>query len=477
MFNVSLLGVVKASDVPPLVHVVRAWDNAATEGGGAYTVGVKIGFDAMEKPYILDVKREQVNTAGRERLQLDTAREDGKLVLVHAPQDPASAGKDVAFLFEQMMSREGFQVTTTPVTGTKTLRAHNLSLAVNRGEVSLVEADWNKDFKNELRYFPVSTHKDQVDAGSDGYNYLSKLIHHGLVIKGYDPETQLVGWSRFVKRIGAQIPKHWDMSVACHLEADASRQSGWAIVAHAAENAHLGEAVFIVAAARRAVRDPTEILSEIRRALNHFCEGGENQPDALWFSQESASHASVAFEKMGLFTQVWDVDDLAGLPETNWYFQKQPHAPHPFYDRTGVARAYLLVEDEQRDVPKDDKGLLSMRQELISWSYNEKEVPQPYGGVTLNCVRRLLRNFALRATPYTVDEAREEKLPDHLKRDAVDAALGTRKFVELHTARMYAQAQIKIREERARKEQEEAWSRFQPRLPQHSKYRVKNRRG
>ena len=32
---------------------------------------------------------------------------------------------------------------------------------------------WNEDFIDELRFFPLSKYKDQVDAVSAGYNYLT----------------------------------------------------------------------------------------------------------------------------------------------------------------------------------------------------------------------------------------------------------------------------------------------------------------
>ena len=40
------------------------------------------------------------------------------------------------------------------------------------GNVSIVKADWNKEFLNEYTYFPFSKNKDQVDAGAAGCNLL-----------------------------------------------------------------------------------------------------------------------------------------------------------------------------------------------------------------------------------------------------------------------------------------------------------------
>jgi len=38
----------------------------------------------------------------------------------------------------------------------------------------MVKANWNKEFLDELEYFPASKYKDQVDASSGAFNKLSE---------------------------------------------------------------------------------------------------------------------------------------------------------------------------------------------------------------------------------------------------------------------------------------------------------------
>jgi predicted phage terminase large subunit-like protein len=461
MFDVTRLEEVEASTLPPMVHVVRAWDNAATEGAGAYTAGIKLGMDATGKVYVLDVVREQVGTAERQVLAQMTAQRDGKLVAIHAPQDPGSAGKDVAFQFEQML-RE-YQVTTAPVSGSKEMRAYAFSLAVGSDNVRMLKADWNKDFRNEFKNFPVGTFKDQVDAGSDAYNHLYKLFHRGLVIKSFTAPVNLVGWSSFAKRFGqSQIPAHWEVSAGIRLEADASKPSGWAIVARAAENAGLGECVFVVASARRFTAHADSLVSELKSALERACAKGVGHADTIWLSRESLDITQVASEKHDLTLTRFAEDASAGLSETNWYFQ-QVNALHPFGKRTLASHCYLLVDERQMDAPVDDGGLLSTRQELISWAYNEQGAPQPYGGVTLDCIRMTLYDFALSATAMTRDEKRIAKLSDELKPSEVIKHLGTPAYVELRSAQQHELAQIKIQEEREDAAFTKGWSKLQRR--------------
>jgi phage terminase large subunit-like protein len=172
MFDVSRITTIKPTELPPLLHECWAWDNAATEGGGAYSAGGRAGIDAHGNLYIRNVKREQVNTAQREELQQQTARDDGKLVTILHPQDPGSAGKDVAFTFAQRLT--GYTVISKPVSGSKEARAYDFSLACNSDRIFVVDdGTWDvKALLNELKYFPVGTYKDQVDCLADAVNHL-----------------------------------------------------------------------------------------------------------------------------------------------------------------------------------------------------------------------------------------------------------------------------------------------------------------
>ena len=65
----------------------------------------------------------------------------------------------------------GFAVRTAPITGTKEQRADPFSTQVNAGNVFCQAASWNKDFLEELQYFPFGTHDDQVDASAGAFKY------------------------------------------------------------------------------------------------------------------------------------------------------------------------------------------------------------------------------------------------------------------------------------------------------------------
>lgn len=175
LFQVDRIGFVNAAPVQGAC--CRAWDMAATAAGGDFTAGVKIlrGGDGLW--YILDVIRGQWDTAQRNRIVLQTAELDGRACQIAGEQEPGSAGKSMASEFIRMLA--GFPVITLPASGSKEVRADPLSAQVNAGNVLLVRGDWNKEFLEEMRRFPLGKHDDQIDAAALAFNRLSQRIRAG----------------------------------------------------------------------------------------------------------------------------------------------------------------------------------------------------------------------------------------------------------------------------------------------------------
>lgn len=482
IFDVTLLQFIKETEVPTIIAKVRAWDNAATSGGGAYSAGVLAGIDATENMYLFDVVRDQVGTAERELLQSETAEKDGKLVQIHIPQDPGSAGVDIAFDFEQTFTRKGYVVAVDKAGGgedaagarvftrSKVQRAYTASKSVNSRKVFIVLVQehkarcrqlepcncpwvrpaWFKKFQSELQHFPASTYKDQVDAFSDAYSHLKRLYFRGRVIKTGN-EFNLLHRSHFEARFGEKIPQHWQVEAAVRLAPDSSKPSGFAITARAAENAYIGEMVFVPAAERMYVDNPVDVLTSLRAALEKTCAGGEKQAKIIWLNKGGNAIFQVAAQKLSMFVKEFPDDFSAGLHETNWYFEKLPRRS-PFYpDRIGTSRLQVMVDDVQyneHDV-RDEHGMLSLRQELDSWSFNEHGVPQAYGGIILDCLRMTLYKFALSATVLSDDERRFAKLEPQHQPDAVRALLGTDQYVEAVFAQEHALTMLRMKEQKS----------------------------
>lgn len=161
------------------VPTVRYWDKAGTRDGGAWTVGVKMSawLHPQLKQVFLGVRhveRFQLEAASREKRILETARRDGKGVIVGVEVEPGSSGKEAAEATARMLAKEGFRCIMDKPTGDKTARADVYATFVNSRSVYLDAGEWNSDYLDELRFFPDSRYKDQTDASSGACKVLTQ---------------------------------------------------------------------------------------------------------------------------------------------------------------------------------------------------------------------------------------------------------------------------------------------------------------
>lgn len=148
----------------------RGWDTAGTEGGGDYTVGVRMSeFD--EGKYLIDsVVRGQWGPDAVDKIILNTAKSDGKKCGVREEKEGGSAGK--AVVTARAKSLRGFDYEGVVITGDKVTRARPFRAQCEAGNVYLLRGDWNEEYISELCAFPTAAKDDQVDGSSCVFNSL-----------------------------------------------------------------------------------------------------------------------------------------------------------------------------------------------------------------------------------------------------------------------------------------------------------------
>lgn len=167
---------------------VRAWDLAGSEGKGAYTVGVKMLWGQKSQQfYIADVQRQQLGGGAVRELIQKIADEDGLATKIMVPQDPGQAGKVVVQDIIALL--HGYNAKAEAQSGSKEVRAEPLASQVEIGRVNILKRTWTKAFLDELRFFPKSKYKDQVDAASSAFNSLSEMTRKNKK----KPQLSLVG--------------------------------------------------------------------------------------------------------------------------------------------------------------------------------------------------------------------------------------------------------------------------------------------
>jgi len=179
--------IIQTTPPPPnkIETIVRYWDKAGTQdkpGGvsknsGSRTAGLKMAKLTDGHFIVLDAKFGRWSSEEREKIIRRTAEADGSEVIQAIEQEGGSGGKESAEATTRRLA--GFSVVRDRPTGNKSQRADTFSVQVNDGNVQLLRAEWNSEFKEEYRYFPFGLRDDLVDAGSGAFRELTKLKEAG----------------------------------------------------------------------------------------------------------------------------------------------------------------------------------------------------------------------------------------------------------------------------------------------------------
>jgi len=157
---------------PPSARRVRGWDFAGTKKKTSpFTVGLLLSMSGG-RLFIEDVRRGNWLPLDVQDQLKAAAGRDGFDVVISVPQDPGQSGKHQVAAFAQVL--HGYDVRSSPESGSKEDRARPIAAQVAAGNVALVRGEWNELFLREAETFPRSTFKDQIDALSRAYSALLK---------------------------------------------------------------------------------------------------------------------------------------------------------------------------------------------------------------------------------------------------------------------------------------------------------------
>lgn len=163
-------------------YAVRFWDFASTEkeleGTRSnpepdFTVGAKM-MRSRDLYTMLHIVRGQIAAGEIEELVYEIALRDGYDVAVRWEIEGGSAGRILnASLMRKLQDFDAFGVSPQ---GSKLTRFKPVAQMAQAGGFQLLTASWNEIYLNELHHFPdKGWKKDQVDATSGAYHYLSVM--------------------------------------------------------------------------------------------------------------------------------------------------------------------------------------------------------------------------------------------------------------------------------------------------------------
>ena len=162
------------------VETTRFWDTAATEGGGDWTAGVKMGRRQNGDVWIIDVKHKQFSSGKVHELIRQTAQVDGVHCVVREEEEPGASGKTVTM--DRARKLFGYNYKGVRATGRPEIRCEPFSAACEAGTVYVLKRPWTEDFLDEMCHFPRATHDDQVIAAAGAFNDLVVTVGEVIVV-------------------------------------------------------------------------------------------------------------------------------------------------------------------------------------------------------------------------------------------------------------------------------------------------------
>jgi predicted phage terminase large subunit-like protein len=169
IFKRANFGIIQS--VPECSVIVRYWDLAMSEKTSAdYSVGVKMGMGLDGRTKILDVARRRVEWDQLAAFMADVALQDGPECQIGFERQGymTRAGQALA----QDSRLHHYAIWGYTKDKDKLTNALPFAARVGLQMVDVVEAQWTRDFLDELCSFPRGAHDDQVDAGAGAYEML-----------------------------------------------------------------------------------------------------------------------------------------------------------------------------------------------------------------------------------------------------------------------------------------------------------------
>lgn len=159
---------------------VRFWDLAATaedikKGNDPdWTAGVLMSYDENTgQACVEDVVHFRGSPNEVELMLASTRDRDGPGTMIRQEEEGGSSGKIVTADFARTIFR-GYDYIARKPTGKKSERIRPFAAAMERGDVTIVRASWNREYEDELLSFPLGPHDDMVDGTSGAYTELTQ---------------------------------------------------------------------------------------------------------------------------------------------------------------------------------------------------------------------------------------------------------------------------------------------------------------
>jgi hypothetical protein len=262
-------------------------------------------------------------------------------------------------------------------------------------------------------------------------------LRNGRVIPEYEDtpghRTHVITWSQFYEKFGQyRIPSHWQCESGLDIGYTPEHLTAWSWVATSAANSPLPNKKFRY----RGLTYEAPLLDDMAIDVKSKLWSGERIVRQR-MSHEKKGERLTLNQKHGFHFQSCKSQKTSGIPQWRHYLNSDHTRPHPFHEDTlledgtylmGEPGWFDIVDDDQFDVPRDDRGLKTHREQVVSWLYAptplkdtgmREALPVKAFEDTNDSTRMITAEWGPGVTALTVDEKREAKVNPQINLAAI----------------------------------------------------------
>lgn len=200
----------------------------------------------------------------------------------------------------------------------------------------------------------------------------------GRVIPEYEDSpgrrTHVITWSQFERKFGLRrVPEAWDCDVGLDIGYTPEHLTAWSFVTTSGENTPLPNKKFRY----RGLTYTAPLLDDMAADVKRRLWPGERVLRQR-MSHEKKGERLTLNQKHGFLFRSCKSQKTSGIPQWRHYLRCDHSRPHPFHEDRQLADGswdlgepgwFDVVDDDQLESPRDDAGLKTHREQVVSWLY------------------------------------------------------------------------------------------------------------
>ena len=262
-------------------------------------------------------------------------------------------------------------------------------------------------------------------------------LRNGRVIPEYEDvpgfRPHVIKWSQFRAKFEAnRIPAHWQCELGLDIGYTPEHLTAWSFVATSAANSPLPGKRFRY----RGLTYTAPLLDDMAEDVQSKMWLGERLTRQR-MSHEKKGERMTLNQKFGFNFQSCKSGKTDGIPQWRHFLKRDQTRPHPFHEDTQLADGtwamgepswFDIVDDDQFDMPRDDRGLKVHREQVVTWLYAptplkdsgmKESLPVKAYEDTNDSTRMITAEWGPGETPLTEKEQQEASLPKNLREESI----------------------------------------------------------